>query len=199
MVDLTINKEDKKYYIIDIDEDRDNYAVLYADGKNELFGKSEAIREELLEKLERQFWNFSQEYKVYAKYEKKIIVFSGILFYGIFEVCLLSLECDVSSAFLNLYVLLMKSFSGSLASIGFLLTTLWEIFSLDEKLSKIHIIEVFLKHKEDFEVLLYKFNNGDEIKYSPVDLMNIDNFNSLEEICDFVDQAEKEIKLEKIY
>lgn len=79
---------------------------------------------------------------------------------------------------------------------------MWAILentSLDEKLSKIHIIEVFLKHKEDFEVLLYKFNNGDEIKYSPVDLMDIDNFNSLEEICDFVDEAEKEIKLEKIY
>lgn len=94
----------------------------------------------------------------------------------------------------NLFVNIIVSFS----SVFWLLWVALENISLDEKLNKIHIIEVFLKHKEDFEVVLYKFNNGEDIRYSPIDL-NIDNFNSLEEICDFVDEAENAIKLEKIY
>lgn len=194
MVDLTKNKKERNNYIIDIDENPYVYLVKYASGKRKSFPKTEAIREELLEKLEKQFWSFSKEYK--TKNSKRINTIENIFLFGVVELVLFIIHYNVPSNILND---LFTNFITSFSSIFYLLWAILENTSLDEKLSKIHIIEVFLKHKEDFEVLLYKFNNGDEIKYSPVDLMDIDNFNSLEEICDFVDEAEKEIKLEKIY
>ncbi len=196
MVDLTKNKKERNNYIIDIDENPYVYLVKYASGKRKSFPKTEAIRAELLEKLEKQFWSFSKEYKIYTKNSKRINTIENIFLFGVVELVLFIIHYNVPSNILND---LFTNFITSFSSIFYLLWTIWENGVITEKLNKVHIIEVFLKHKEDFEVLLYKFNNGDEIKYSPVDLMNIDNFNSLEEICDFVDEAEKEIKLEKIY
>lgn len=197
MVDLTKNKKEKENYIVDIDGKYSHiYVVKYANRVEEYFPKTEAIRYEFLEKLEKQFWSFSKEYKRYAIIAKRnTIIFHGFLF-RIIELALLIMEYNISPHIIDdLFVNIIVSFS----SIFLLLWAVLENISLDEKLNKIHIIEVFLKHKEDFEVVLYKFNNGEDIRYSPIDLMNIDNFNSLEEICDFVDEAENSIKLEKIY
>lgn len=196
MIDLTKNEKEKDNYIVDISGNYSHiYVVKYANRVEESFPKTEAIRYELLEKLEKQFWDFSKEYKRYAIIAKRNnIIFQGFLF-GIIELALLIMEDNISPHIIdNLFVNIIVSFS----SVFWLLWVALENISLDEKLNKIHIIEVFLKHKEDFEVVLYKFNNGEDIRYSPIDL-NIDNFNSLEEICDFVDEAENAIKLEKIY
>lgn len=62
-------------------------------------------------------------------------------------------------------------------------------YSFKEKLEKIKMINKFLKQKNELDVLLYTSTSGKEITYSPVDLINIDNFNSLEEIYDFVEGA----------
>lgn len=59
MIDLTKNEKEKDNYIVDISGNYSHiYVVKYANRVEESFPKTEAIRYELLEKLEKQFWDF---------------------------------------------------------------------------------------------------------------------------------------------
>lgn len=201
MVDLTKNEEEKENYIIDIDETSYDYSYLvkYANGKEELFYKTEAIREELLMKLEKQFLKMNAEYKSYAKDRKKHNLKESIDSFLFIEIVWLIIDYNISPDILAFLVdYFAVGIFMAIISVALTICTIINEYKLNEKLNKAHIIEIFLKHKEDFEVLLYKFSDGRKIKYSPIDLINIDEFNSLEEICDYVNEIEEQVKLEKL-
>lgn len=189
MVDLTKTKEERENYIIDIYSSDEFYVVKYASGKEELFGKSEKIRNELLEKLEKQFKSYSRKYRIYAERSECFSIIRNITF-CIVQLAFLVMEYNLSPNGINAYFdSLIIIFLNSIYSVYLIYDVVVNKYAIKEKLEKIKMINKFLKYKNELDVLLYTSTSGKEITYSPVDLINIDNFNSLEEIYDFVGEA----------
>lgn len=189
MVDLTKTKEERENYIIDIDSYSQNYVAKYASGKEEFFGKTEETRNELLEKLEKQFKTYSRKYRLYAERSEYFSIIRNIAF-CIVQLAFLVMEYNLSPNGINAYFdSLIVMFLNSIYSVYFIYDVILNRYSIKEKLEKIKMINKFLKYKNELDVLLYTSTSGKEITYSPVDLINIDDFNSLEEIYDFVEEA----------
>lgn len=190
MVDLTKTKEERENYIIDIYSSSEFYVVKYASGKEELFGKTEETRRELLEKLEKQFKTYSRKYRIYAERKEYFTIIRNIAFFGIVQLAFLVMEYNLSPNVINAYFDSLKvMFLNSIFGVYLIYNVVSNKYSFKEKLDKIKMINKFLKYKNELDVLLYISNSGEEITYSPVDLINIDDFNSLEEIYDFVEEA----------
>lgn len=155
MVDLTKNKEEKENYIIDIYSSDEFYVVKYASGKEELFGKSEKIRNELLEKLEKQFKTYSPKYRLYAERKECFTIIRNIAF-CIVQLAFLVMEYNLSPNVINAYfgslnVMLLNSIFG----VYLIYDVVSNKYSFKEKLEKIKMINKFLKQKNELDVLYY--------------------------------------------
>ena len=185
MRDFTIKKEDKKYYVTNIDKIDDKYLILYADNHKEIKPNlSEHNYQFYLNKMEQQYLNYKDEYlnkksrEVFKLYIQTITIFitqiiSIILLYNI-DINIIE---KLIIGFIYLFVTVAINFYKKI-----------QIIEYDQNFGNMEAVDYFLNHKDEFTYT----TKDNKIKYI-INSNTIDIFTSKESLISFTNNYKKDI------
>lgn len=193
MFDLTLLKEDKEFYIVDVFlNDDGTYTVKYADGKIEVYPFSIHNFQVELHRMEEQFSKYGQDYLERAYPNGGIR--AGLLAM-LFVVDAVAFKTMLEEGFTFTGVWCLAYGMYVILSRGIPQLKQRKLFVEGKK--KIGIMKYYLEHKDGFKVNVVDPSNGKDAEWYLVDLASIDNFVEEAELSEYLDGLTPEVKREK--
>ena len=181
MLDLSKYAKDKDSYIVrlEIDELFQNFKVIYASGREEIYGFSIHNYQVFIYKMEEQFQEYKKEYErdlndQFNEDVKKRIIASVASMMGI------AITCGFD---IHLAIKIILAFIGSMIVIYNLNKIADKRSKLTKDAEKAAIIEVLLQHKEDIALNVTDPGTGRKDKWYMIDINNVDQFGSVLEMA----------------
>ena len=192
MFDFTLNKDDKDSYITNVKYNEDGtYTVTYASGREDTNPFSVHNYQVELFRMERQFNEYSDEYiqKIWNNGPIRAFLLGTLLIADAFYI---SYVCDVGANVFNIILLGLMMLQQVPRFIDFIISYKKHLFAK----RKAEIIKLYLENKEQFKVLV-EDKNGSKEDWYLVDLGNIDQFDTVKELNDYVLTLTPECKEEQ--
>ena len=192
MIDLTLKKEDKDSYITNVKLNEDNtYTVTYASGKEETSPFSIHNYQVNLYRMENSFNKYNEEYlkRVWNNGPTRAYLLGMFL---VLDACYTNFMVKDGVNIFNIILLGLMILQQVPRFIDFF--TSLKKYLLAKK--KVELYKIYLENKEQFKVPVKDSNGKDEDWYL-VDLSNIDQFEDVKELNDYVLTLTSKVKEEQ--
>ena len=192
MLDLTLKKEDKDSYITNVKYNEDGtYTVTYASGREETNPFSVHNYQVELFRMERQFNEYNEEYvqRIWNNGPIRAFLLGTLLIADAFYI---SYICDSGPNVFNILLLSLMVLQQVPRFIDFFIGLKKYLFAK----KKVEVIKEYLGNKNQFSVPV-EDKNGREEDWYLVDLGNIDQFEDVKSLNDYVLTLTPEVREEQ--
>lgn len=194
MIDLTVDDKDKNSYIVDVVlNDNGTYTVKYASGREEVYPFS-------IHNINVELYRMEEQYKEYGKdYLDKIYPsrgFGSFLLGLMFTVDVMYFKyiLDEGLNFVRGWLLCYSLYSFFIRAIPHIKQR--KLFIEAKK--KLDIIKLYMENKDCFKVDVVNPYNDKEEEWYLVNLANIDEFQNVDELNEYLISLDDEKKREEV-
>lgn len=191
MLDLTLNKEDKDSYITNVKYNEDGtYTVVYASGREEISPFTIHNYQVALFRMENQFKEYGDEYvtRVWNNGPIRAFLLATMLIADAFY---LNYICTSGPNVFNILLISLMLLQQIPRFIEFFIGLKKHLFAK----KKVEVIKEYLGSKHQFSVPV-EDKNGQKEEWYLVDLGNIDQFEDVKALNDYVLTLTSEVKEE---